>query len=83
MKRKGADRIIIKDLRVRSIVGINEWEQDKKQEVSISLTLHTDLKRAGTTDRIEDTVDYKVLKKKSIETVEKTGFQLIERKFFY
>lgn len=75
----GTDRIRINDLRVRSIVGINDWEQEKKQDVSISLTLHTDLRKAGASDQIEDTVDYKTLKKKIMGMVEATKFLLIER----
>ena len=58
------DRIFIKDLRARGIIGVNDWEREKAQEILINVTVFTDTRRAGETDRIEDSVDYRALAKK-------------------
>jgi len=73
------DRIHIRDLSVRCLVGINEWEKKKKQQLSISITLYVDLKKAGLSDDIEDTVNYRPLKNSIVDLVESNQFDLIER----
>ncbi|MDZ4197998.1 MAG: dihydroneopterin aldolase [Kiritimatiellia bacterium] len=72
------DRIYIRDLALRCIVGIFPEERRAKQDVIINLTLETDLRLAARSDRIEDTVDYKKLKGRIVELVEASSFQLIE-----
>ena len=72
------DRIFIRDLLVRCIVGVDEQERAGKQDVLVHLTLYTDLRQAGRTDAIEDTVDYKVLKKRILHMVQNSRFYLIE-----
>ena len=57
------DIIYIKDLRVKTIIGIFDWERKVKQEVSIDLEFPFDCKKAAATDSIEDTVDYKADRK--------------------
>ncbi len=73
------DRIHIRDLQVRCIVGINDWEREKKQDVIINLTLYADLSKAQASDRIEDSINYKALKNNIVEKAEESGFHLIER----
>ncbi len=72
------DRIRISDLLVRCILGINEKERHEKQDVVINLTLHSDLSRAGKSDSIEDTVDYRALKKRVLAMVETSQYFLVE-----
>lgn len=73
------DKIHIRDLQARCIVGINDWEREKKQDVVINLTLWADLKKACVGDSIDDTVNYKPLKNRIVEMVEASRFNLIER----
>ena len=72
------DRIRISDLLVRCILGINEKERHDKQDVVINLTLYTDLRKAGKSDRIEDTVDYRALKKCVLTMAEGSQYLLVE-----
>lgn len=72
------DKIKIKDLLLRTTVGINDWERKEKQDIIINAELTLDLKKAGKTDDISNTVDYKKLKKEIIEFVEKSSPYLIE-----
>jgi FolB domain-containing protein len=41
--------------------------------------MHTDLSRAGRSDDLRDTVDYKAVKKAIMQAVEASEFQLVER----
>ena len=73
------DRIHIRDLRLRCIVGVYPEERDKTQDVTLQITLHADLQRAGRSDRLADTVDYKAIKLRIVKMVEASSFVLIER----
>jgi len=57
------DRIAIRDLGFRCIIGINDDERREKQDVIVNITLWADLRKPCQSDDINDTVDYKVLKK--------------------
>jgi D-erythro-7,8-dihydroneopterin triphosphate epimerase len=72
------DRILIKDLMLRCILGLSEEERREKQDVLINLILWTDLKAAAASDRIEDTVDYAALKKRIIILIEGSQYHLAE-----
>ncbi len=73
------DRIHIRDLHVRCIVGIYPYEREEKQDVILNLTLYADLRKACQSDNIADTVDYKRLKKQVLDMVQNSAFYLIER----
>ena len=79
MAEKPLDRIHIRDLLLRCIVGINEEERRKKQDVVINITLSADLGPACRSDAIADTVDYKGIKQRVVERVEGSSFFLLER----
>jgi len=75
----GVDRIYIRDLLARCIIGIYPEERRAKQEVIFNITLCADLSEASQSDRIEDTVDYKSLKKRILSMAEESEYNLIER----
>lgn len=64
------DKVFVKDLLVRGIIGINEWEREKPQDIIINLVIFTDLTKVGETDDIHDSVNYKTLAKKAQEHAE-------------
>lgn len=72
------DQIRIEGLRLRCIIGVNDWERHTKQEVRIDLVLHTDTRRAGASDQISDTVDYSAVAKRIIQHVKESRYHLIE-----
>jgi FolB domain-containing protein len=71
--------IRIKNLRIRTILGINDWERENKQDIIINIKIEFDGTRAGHTDAIEDTLDYKAIKNNIIQSVEQSKFFLIEK----
>ncbi len=72
------DRILIRDLALRCIVGINPEERREKQDVRISIELACDCAPAAESDRIEDAVDYKAIKQRVRTMVEASDFGLLE-----
>ena len=79
MGKRKTDKIFIRDLLLKCIIGINENERHEKQDVLINITLYTDLAKPCQTDNIKDSVDYKRIKIKVMERVEKSHFFLIEK----
>jgi dihydroneopterin aldolase len=72
------DTIFLRDLRIRTIVGIWEWERRLPQAVSIDLDMGTDIRRAAGSDHIDDTLDYKAVTNRIRQFVADSRFQLIE-----
>ncbi len=73
------DKIYIRDLALRCIIGVNQNERTEKQDVVINIILFTDTGKAGQSDILEDTVDYKMVKKAVLSLVENSTFVLIEK----
>ncbi len=72
------DQIHIKDMLLRTIIGVNETERHYKQDVLINLTLYTDHTPAAS-DNIADTINYETLTNKIIDLVENSHFFLVEK----
>jgi FolB domain-containing protein len=72
------DRIHIRDLKFRCIIGITGDERREKQDVVANLTLWADLSKPCQTDDIKDTVDYKTIKKRILQMAEHSQFYLVE-----
>ncbi len=73
------DKIIIKDLLVRGILGINPEEREKMQNILINVTLYADIRAAAATDDIEDAVNYRSITKRIIDHVESSSDFLVEK----
>lgn len=73
------DRIHIRDLLVRCILGIYPDERREKQDVIVNITLYADLRKACLSDDIDDTVDYKTIKKNVLHLVQQSEYFLVER----
>ena len=58
------DKVFIKDLLVRGIIGIREWEREKEKDILINVTVYTNTIPAAESDDINDCVDYSALAKK-------------------
>lgn len=58
------DKIIIKDLSARGIIGVHANERKQPQEIVINIILFTDTAKAGQSDDIADTVSYSLISKK-------------------
>jgi dihydroneopterin aldolase len=72
------DTIFLDDLRVDTVVGIWDWERKIRQTVSIDLEMGADIRRAASTDTIENTLNYKSVAKRVEQFVSDSEFQLVE-----
>ena len=73
------DRIFIKDLLVRGIVGIKPDERANRQDILVNATFWADTRPAALSDQIEDTVNYRSAAKAMIADIESEGPQLVEK----
>jgi 7,8-dihydroneopterin aldolase/epimerase/oxygenase len=72
------DRLFIKGLVIRGIIGVNDSERKLPQEIVISLDLYGDLSRAGVTDDIADCVDYQLVVDRITTHVERAARYTVE-----
>jgi FolB domain-containing protein len=72
------DKIFIKDLVARGIIGINEWEREKPQEIRINIELFADLSAAGESDDLNHSVNYRTIAKKAQAHAETAGRFTVE-----
>ena len=70
--------IRITDLLLRAVIGGNDWEKNIRQDVLINIELDYDAQTAVASDAMENAFDYKKLKRRIIDEVEKSHFRLLE-----
>ncbi|KAF9172993.1 trifunctional dihydropteroate synthetase [Mortierella sp. AD011] len=72
------DKICIRDLTVRNIIGVDAWERSKRQPIIINLVVYTSVSQAGDTDHLPYSIHYGVLCKTVEAHSEKSEFRSVE-----
>ena len=72
------DKIIIKDLLARGILGINETERINPQDILINITMTTDTSQAWKSDDIMDCVNYRTVAKNALKIAETAQRKTVE-----
>lgn len=72
------DRIIIEDLAIRCIIGVEPKERKTRQQLLAQITLWLDIAKAARSDQLADTLDYKRLRDSILQVAETSQFRLIE-----
>ena len=72
------DKIFLSDLRVKTVIGIWDWERKIRQTVSIDLEMAADIRKAAASDSVDDTLNYKSVAKRLQQFVGDSSFQLVE-----
>lgn len=70
--------IHIKNLRVRTIIGVYDWEQAHPQDIVVNVRMDYDAAKAAASDEVADAVDYAAIKQRIIEQAESSHFKLLE-----
>ena len=52
------DIIFLSDLSIETVIGIYDWEREIKQTVIFDLEMASDIRKAASSDHIDDTLDY-------------------------
>ena len=72
------DRIFLDNLRLKCRIGITDEERREPQEVMADISLFVNLKRAGTSDSLDDTVNYREAMTNVLQSVSNREFNLLE-----
>jgi len=70
--------IKIKNFRLKTILGIYEWEKNFEREIIINATIETNYDKSCLTYDIKDTIDYDEIIAKIKKFLNSKKFQLIE-----
>jgi dihydroneopterin aldolase/D-erythro-7,8-dihydroneopterin triphosphate epimerase len=73
------DRIVIRDLLVRGIVGIKPDERVNRQDILVNAVLWADTRPAAASDSIDDAVNYRTITKAKVAHMEQGEPMLVER----
>jgi FolB domain-containing protein len=72
------DHVFISGLAARGIIGINDWEREKPQEILINLDLFGDLSKAGKSDDLKESFNYSIISKKALNLAESAHRYTVE-----
>ncbi len=72
------DVIEIDNLRLRCMIGFSPHELQDRQDVVITLRIHSDMRQAGGTDNPDDAYNYRTVTKAIIKHVEASNYKLVE-----
>ena len=72
------DIVYIRELEVKTVIGVYDWEREIRQKVTIDLQMLSDFTEAAVNDEIEDALDYKEVAKRLTVFVEESSFKLME-----
>ncbi len=73
------DRILIDDLRVLTVIGALPHEREIAQPIRIDLSIGLDLRDAGLSDELDDTVNYGLVSERVSDLVGTSKYVLLER----
>lgn len=79
MTEPGLATIRIKNLRLRTFIGINDEEKQKQQDVIINVLIQYRVDRAIVHNDIDHALNYRTINKSIISHVENSRFLLLER----
>ncbi len=72
------DTVFIRDLEVRAIIGINDWERRECQTILIDLDMAWDTAAAAATEDIDKAVNYRSVAKAVMRHTEEGHYYLVE-----
>ncbi|MFI4937897.1 MAG: dihydroneopterin aldolase [Candidatus Berkiellales bacterium] len=72
------DKLIINDLKLVTLIGTHDWEQQTPQTLHCDIMLQTDAKSIAKTDNIETAINYDKVTEHLLNFVKQHHFQLIE-----
>lgn len=72
------DTVFLEGMRIAAHVGVAAEERDTPQVLRFDLALRCDLRRAGESDNVADTIDYGAVYRQVVEVVESAPCALLE-----
>ena len=72
------DAVLIRDLKVPTLIGVHPWERKAPQTLLLDLELACDARQGARRDAIADALDYEAVAKRLGELGQASSFQLLE-----
>ncbi len=72
------DKVFIRNLKVRAILGVHEWERTTERDVLINVELFVDTRAAAQSDDLADCVSYSDVAKKLRAHAERAARMTVE-----
>jgi FolB domain-containing protein len=60
------DKVVIKNILARGIIGIRDWERIHPQDILINIVIYTEVRQPSAPDNISECIDYSKVTKKVI-----------------
>lgn len=79
MNENNIAKIKIKNLRLRTFIGIKTDEVQNKQDIIINVAIHYRADQASQSDNMQDALNYRSITKRIINLVENNKFHLLEK----
>jgi dihydroneopterin aldolase len=72
------DTVFIQGLTVDALIGCYEWEKDKRQKIRFDIEMAWDIRKAGASDALAETLDYNAVATRVTQFAEENQFELVE-----
>ncbi len=72
------DEIFVNDLLIRGVIGISDHEREQPQDILVNIVIYSDIRQAGKTDDVNDSVNYRTVAKKVLAHTEKINRYTVE-----
>ncbi|MFV1959730.1 MAG: dihydroneopterin aldolase [Planctomycetota bacterium] len=74
----GGDRIFIRGLEARGIIGVEDWERQKPQTIRFDVDLGCDASVPAASDELGGSVNYRSVAKAILAHVDENAYHLVE-----
>ena len=74
----GADRLLIRDLELQCVIGVEDWERRMPQRLIVDIELRGDFSSAAESDDLSDAVDYRTVCRRATEVAAMKEYRLVE-----
>jgi len=76
--RAAADRVFLEGLILRARIGVTASERASSQDLEADIAIEADLSKAGSSDRLEDTLNYAVIRREALRVAGSRTWSLLE-----
>ncbi|OGP81916.1 MAG: dihydroneopterin aldolase [Deltaproteobacteria bacterium RBG_13_65_10] len=73
-----ADRVFLEGLILPARIGVTAAERASPQDLEADVSIHADLSSAGASDRLEDTLNYAVIRREALRVAGSRTWSLLE-----
>lgn len=77
-KGENMDEVFIEDLLIRSVIGISDREREQPQDIIVNVTMYADTSRAGRSDDVNDSINYRTIAKSILAHTDKVNRYTVE-----